>query len=108
MQWRQQKLIVCLFKNFFELLYGRWYFFTLTLFYLFTVDCFQYFNGMDISPAERDRRMRAVCRHKAKYAPPDTPEHYWSVGFPDTQECKDRGNQLLQSLLVCGLITLNS
>ena len=32
------------------------------------------------------------CRHKARFAPPpDTPEHYWDVGFPSTQECEDRG-----------------
>ncbi|KAI0209648.1 hypothetical protein LSAT2_005658 [Lamellibrachia satsuma] len=32
------------------------------------------------------------CRHRDRFAPPQTPEHFWSVGFPDTQECEDRGH----------------
>ena len=35
--------------------------------------------------------MEDTCRHRAKYLPPATPEHYWSIAFPTTQECIDRG-----------------
>ena len=50
----------------------------------------QYFSGMGLTEEEKRERMKN-CRHKAKFAPPDTPEHYWSINFPDTQECNDRG-----------------
>jgi len=35
--------------------------------------------------------MDEACRHRAKYQPPPTPEHYWNVSFPNTQECIERG-----------------
>lgn len=35
--------------------------------------------------------MEDNCRHRAKYQAPPTPEHYWSIGFPTTQECLERG-----------------
>ncbi len=35
--------------------------------------------------------MDDLCRHRAKYQAPDTPEHYWSISFPNTQDCIDRG-----------------
>ena len=41
--------------------------------------------------AQRPQRMEESCRHRAKYQPPSTPEHYWSIGFPTTQECIERG-----------------
>ena len=51
---------------------------------------FQYFSGQDLTEEEKKERMKN-CRHKAKYAPPNTPDHYWSINFPSTQECEDRG-----------------
>jgi len=35
--------------------------------------------------------MDETCRHRAKYQAPPTPEHFWSVAFPTTQECIERG-----------------
>jgi hypothetical protein len=35
--------------------------------------------------------MEDMCRHRAKYQPPSTPEHYWSISFPNTQDCIERG-----------------
>ena len=35
--------------------------------------------------------MEDTCRHRAKYQAPPTPEHYWSIAFPTTQECIERG-----------------
>ena len=40
---------------------------------------------------KRPKRMEESCRHRAKYQAPATPEHYWSIGFPTTQECIERG-----------------
>jgi len=40
---------------------------------------------------KRPERMDEMCRHRAKYQPPATPEHYWSISFPNTQDCIDRG-----------------
>jgi len=39
----------------------------------------------------RPKRMEESCRHRFKYAAPPTPEHYWSINFPNTQECVERG-----------------
>ena len=35
--------------------------------------------------------MQDTCRHRAKYQAPPTPEHYWEIEFPNTQECIKRG-----------------
>lgn len=35
--------------------------------------------------------MDELCRHRAKYQAPPTPEHYWEVGFPTREECLERG-----------------
>ncbi|CAK9302202.1 unnamed protein product [Gordionus sp. m RMFG-2023] len=31
------------------------------------------------------------CKHRSRYLAPSTPEHFWSIGMPSTQECKKRG-----------------
>ena len=31
------------------------------------------------------------CRHKARYVPPSTPEHFWDMSLPDTQIAQERG-----------------
>ncbi len=54
---------------------------------------------MDLSAEEIAERMQQACRHRARYLPPDTPEHFWSIGFPDTQECKDRGQSTRYTLI---------
>ena len=72
--------------NTFVFSFNTFVFILITLLFIF----FQYFNQLGLDEEERKRRM-AHCRHKARFAPPDTPEHYWSIGFPDTQECEDRG-----------------
>ena len=35
--------------------------------------------------------MKEICRHRAKYQAPATPEHYWSIEFPTREECLERG-----------------
>jgi len=50
----------------------------------------QWFKEIGLTEDELRLRMKS-CRHKAQQAPASTPDHYWSVGFLDTQQCKDRG-----------------
>lgn len=40
---------------------------------------------------KRPKRMEDSCRHRAKYQAPSTPEHFWSISFPSTQKCIERG-----------------
>ena len=35
--------------------------------------------------------MDEMCRHRAKYQAPDTPENYWEIEFPSREECIERG-----------------
>ena len=53
-------------------------------------ECEQWFDAKNLTDAERTEAMKS-CRHRAKYGAPDTPDHFWSIGFPDTQECIQRG-----------------
>ncbi|XP_019627266.1 PREDICTED: uncharacterized protein LOC109472130 [Branchiostoma belcheri] len=45
----------------------------------------------DMSESEKKLRMKATSRHRQRHSPTSTPEHFWSLGFPTTQECKTRG-----------------
>lgn len=45
----------------------------------------------DLSEAERVKKLSACSRHRFRYLPPSTPDHFWEVGFPSTQTCVDRG-----------------
>jgi hypothetical protein len=49
----------------------------------------KYWNS--VPEAQRPQRIEDSCRHRAKYQAPATPEHYWSISFPTTQECVERG-----------------
>ncbi|PIK45250.1 hypothetical protein BSL78_17894 [Apostichopus japonicus] len=53
--------------------------------------CAEFYNGMQLTDTQREERMTACSRHRGRYTPPSTPEHYWSIGFPDTQTCLERG-----------------
>lgn len=35
--------------------------------------------------------MDELCKHRAKYQAPPTPEHYWDIAFPTREECIERG-----------------
>ena len=49
----------------------------------------------------------AGCRHRAIARPPDTPENFWEIDFPDTQQCEERGeykfanNKTVVRLILC-------
>ena len=50
----------------------------------------QYFGGAHLPDDEKAERLKH-CRHRARFAPPKTPEHFWSLEIPDTQQCHERG-----------------
>ncbi|KAJ8378169.1 hypothetical protein AAFF_G00245550 [Aldrovandia affinis] len=52
-------------------------------------ECEVYYG--DLPEAERQKKLLACSRHRARYIPPSTPDHFWEVGFPSTQTCVDRG-----------------
>ncbi|KAL5013444.1 hypothetical protein ScPMuIL_007714 [Solemya velum] len=54
-------------------------------------ECYEYYKTTGMSEEEIQERIQNCSRHRSKYIPPDTPEHFWSIGFPDTQECEERG-----------------
>lgn len=45
----------------------------------------------DLPEEERLKKLANCSRHRFRYIPPNTPEHFWEVGFPSTQTCVDRG-----------------
>ncbi|XP_063155250.1 DNA endonuclease RBBP8 isoform X2 [Candoia aspera] len=45
----------------------------------------------DLPEEEREKKVATCSRHRSRYAPPDTPENFWEVGFPSTQMCVERG-----------------
>ena len=51
----------------------------------------QYYQAKGLSEDEIRLQVRDCSRHRAKYKAPSTPEHFWSVDFPDTMECEKRG-----------------
>lgn len=59
----------------------------------------KYWNSV---PEElRPKQMQDACKHRHKYLPPATPEHYWSIAFPNTQECIERGTYMNNNNLLC-------
>ncbi|CAE1175494.1 RBBP8 [Acanthosepion pharaonis] len=53
--------------------------------------CVEYYQAKGLSEEEIRHQVGDCSRHRAKYVPPQTPEHFWSVDFPDTVECEKRG-----------------
>ncbi|XP_038051402.1 DNA endonuclease RBBP8-like [Patiria miniata] len=54
-------------------------------------ECEAFYGDLSLTESQRDKRMKMCSRHRAQFSPPNTPAHYWSVGFPDTQTCLQRG-----------------
>ncbi|XP_054707867.1 uncharacterized protein MAL8P1.12-like [Uloborus diversus] len=54
-------------------------------------ECEKYYSDLGLSEKEKQQRLKKCSRHRAKFVPPSTPEHFWELDFPDTQECKTRG-----------------
>ncbi|KAK3589209.1 hypothetical protein CHS0354_020068 [Potamilus streckersoni] len=54
-------------------------------------ECYEYYKSKGLPEEEITKQIQECSRHRAHYIPPETPEHFWSIGFPDTQECEDRG-----------------
>ncbi|KFM71559.1 DNA endonuclease RBBP8, partial [Stegodyphus mimosarum] len=53
--------------------------------------CEKYYTDLGLSDKEKKERLKKCSRHRGKFEPPPTPEHFWELDFPDTQECKARG-----------------
>lgn len=53
----------------------------------------KWYDAAGLTEEEKKERMKS-CRHRSKFEPTSTPEHYWSIGFPDTEACKERGTML--------------
>ncbi|KAH6935651.1 hypothetical protein HPB50_007454 [Hyalomma asiaticum] len=54
-------------------------------------ECQEFYERLDLPEAQRKELLRKCSRHRAHYAPPPTPENFWELEFPDTQECRERG-----------------
>lgn len=58
---------------------------------IYQFNSFQYYSELGLSDKEKKERMKKCSRHRGKFTPPATPDHFWELEFPDTQECKARG-----------------
>ncbi|XP_077561012.1 uncharacterized protein LOC144175863 isoform X2 [Haemaphysalis longicornis] len=54
-------------------------------------DCKEFYGRLDLPEGKRKELLRKCSRHRAMHAPPPTPDHFWELDFPDTQECRERG-----------------
>ncbi|XP_055872485.1 DNA endonuclease RBBP8-like isoform X1 [Biomphalaria glabrata] len=55
-------------------------------------ECYEYYKNSGLSDEAMKQKMNECSRHRAKYIPPSTPEHFWSIGFPDTAELYDKSH----------------
>ncbi|PVD32223.1 hypothetical protein C0Q70_07655 [Pomacea canaliculata] len=56
-------------------------------------ECIKYYSSIGLSKKEIAVKANHCSRHRAYYNLPRTPENFWTVGFPDSQECEERGYQ---------------
>ncbi|GFO10330.1 DNA endonuclease rbbp8-like [Plakobranchus ocellatus] len=52
--------------------------------------CHEFYKNSGLSEEELKKKLKACSRHKERYQPPSTPEHFWTLGIPDTAEMLDR------------------
>lgn len=52
--------------------------------------CKKYYTSLGLNEKDLKLKLKSISRHRGK-SPPKTPEHYWEIDFPDTQECIKRG-----------------
>uniref|UniRef100_T1JFB5 DNA endonuclease activator Ctp1 C-terminal domain-containing protein n=1 Tax=Strigamia maritima TaxID=126957 RepID=T1JFB5_STRMM len=53
--------------------------------------CKEYYGNLNLTEEELKKRMNNCSRHRDNHVPSNTPEHFWDVDFPTTQESKNRG-----------------
>ncbi|KAI1719826.1 DNA endonuclease RBBP8 [Ditylenchus destructor] len=53
--------------------------------------CAPYYDALNLTPGERQRRINQVSRHRGFQPIPSTPERYWDIEFPTTQEQRNFG-----------------
>ena len=49
--------------------------------------CEKYYESLP----DGEERMQRVSRHRELHERPKTPDHFWEIDFPDTEECIKRG-----------------
>lgn len=54
-------------------------------------ECQDYYGGKNLSAEELKKRLKNCSRHRSKFSPPKSPEHFWDTDFPSTKECIRRG-----------------
>lgn len=54
-------------------------------------ECLQYYTSAGRSEEEIKQHMQQCSRHRAQFVPPDTPPHFWSIGFIETQDGNSTG-----------------
>ncbi|XP_059170173.1 uncharacterized protein LOC131951785 isoform X2 [Physella acuta] len=52
--------------------------------------CYQYYKNSGLSDEALKVKMKECSRHRDRYRAPETPEHFWSLGFPDTADIVER------------------
>ncbi|BFZ08371.1 hypothetical protein BsWGS_11410 [Bradybaena similaris] len=55
--------------------------------------CYEYYKNSGLSEEALQQKKNECSRHRERYRAPDTPEHFWSLGFPDTAEMIERRQQ---------------
>ncbi|XP_005107975.1 uncharacterized protein LOC101854667 [Aplysia californica] len=61
--------------------------------------CHDYYKNSGLSEEEMQQKMKECSRHRDKFRPPSTPEHFWSLGFPDTAEYSARESSKGRSVI---------
>lgn len=55
-------------------------------------ECRQYYAGDNLTEEQLKLVLKNCSKHRHQSTPPpDTPEDFWEVGFPNTQECIEKG-----------------
>uniref|UniRef100_A0A0B6YB58 DNA endonuclease activator Ctp1 C-terminal domain-containing protein n=1 Tax=Arion vulgaris TaxID=1028688 RepID=A0A0B6YB58_9EUPU len=52
--------------------------------------CYEYYKNCGLSEDALKIKKNECSRHRERYRAPETPEHFWSLGFPDTPEMIER------------------
>lgn len=52
--------------------------------------CKDYYKCLKLNKKDLKLRLKKVSRHRGK-SPPKTPDNFWELEFPDTEECIKRG-----------------
>lgn len=61
-------------------------------------ECVQYYATDKINKEDLDKKLKLCSKHRHKYTPPPvTPDSFWRVSFPSSQEIIDKGYMLTEN-----------